>query len=277
MNHEKLSELCSTYALGALDGEELRDLEVHLKSGCPLCEQQILEFTSLIANVPQALPGIEPSKELRARIIAQLDQESLTGAVPEFRFSTPGLDQPRLKSGSWLPWACALAAGLALVVSLWSLSNLRRDLSSQQSQVTQQNERVKEQNERLKQLEDQLATERAVTAFLKNPGVRVTTLGGTEKSPKSSGKILWDPKEKRALFYATHLPAVPSGKTYQLWIIAGNKPFDAGVFSVDHDGNGFLKVDLLSEADKDQKFAVTLEPAGGVPQPTGEMHLLGSL
>jgi anti-sigma-K factor RskA len=112
---------------------------------------------------------------------------------------------------------------------------------------------------------------------LKNPGVRVTTLGGTEKSPKSSGKILWDPKEKRAFFYATHLPAVPAGKTYQLWIIAGNKPFDAGIFSVDQDGNGFLKVDSLSEADKAQKFAVTLEPAGGVPQPTGEMHLLGSL
>ena len=55
------------------------------------------------------------------------------------------------------------------------------------------------------------------------------------------------------------------------------KPFDAGTFSVDASGNGFLEIDSLSEADKAQKFAVTLEPAGGVPQPTGEMQLLGSL
>ena len=32
MSHEKLSELCSIYALGALDGEELREFEAHLKS-----------------------------------------------------------------------------------------------------------------------------------------------------------------------------------------------------------------------------------------------------
>jgi anti-sigma-K factor RskA len=62
-----------------------------------------------------------------------------------------------------------------------------------------------------------------------------------------------------------------------LWMIAGNKPIDAGIFTVGSDGSGFLKVPSLSDADKAQKFAVTLEPAGGVPQPTGDMHLLGSL
>ena len=271
MSHEKLTELCSTYALGALDGEELRELEIHLKSGCPLCEQQIREFTDLIAKVPQALPAVAPSPELRERLMLQLDKYPETGAVFEFRSLTSAGDQAKAtKRRSWLPWACALAAGLGLVVSLWNLSGLREDISNQQLRLHQQSEQIK-------QLQDQLDTERAVTAFLSNPEVRVTTLAGTPKSPQSSGKILWDPKEKRALFYAAHLPVAPSGKTYQLWIIAQNKPFDAGTFSVDENGNGFLKIDLLSQADKVQKFAVTLEPAGGVPQPSGEMHLLGSL
>jgi anti-sigma-K factor RskA len=271
MSHEKLSELCPVYALGALDGEELRELETHLKSGCPLCEQQIREFGDLIANVPQALPGIEPSNDLRTRLMAQLDRDQQTSQVIEFRSSSLSLDQTKPpKPRSWLPWACALAAGLALVISLWNLSNLKQELSSQQGQLSRQNDQIQ-------QLQDQLEKERTITAFLSNPEVRVTMLAGTEKSPRSSGKIIWDPKEKRALFYAAHLPAAPPGKTYQLWIIAQNKPFDAGVFSVDQTGNGFLKIDLLSEADKAQKFAVTLEPAGGMPQPTGDMHLLGSL
>jgi anti-sigma-K factor RskA len=271
MSHEKLSELCSIYALGALDGDELRELEIHLKSGCPLCEQQIREFADVIANVPQALPGVAPSPELRTRLMLQLDKYPQSGEPLETPSSTSVLDQPKpTKSRSWLPWACTLAAGIGLVVSLWNLSRLREDISNQQLRLHQQIDQIK-------QLQNQLDLERTVTAFLGNPEVRVTALAGTPKSPQSSGKSLWDPKEKRALFYAAHLPVAPSGKTYQLWIIAQNKPFDAGTFSVDQNGNGFLKIDLLSEADKAQKFAVTLEPAGGVPQPTGEMHLLGSL
>jgi anti-sigma-K factor RskA len=269
MSHEKLSELCPVYALGALEGEELRELEAHLKSGCPLCEQQIREFEGLIATVPQALPGIAPSGDLKARLMAQLDQTSQTREVIEFRSPSLSLDRPK-QARFWVPWACALAAGVALVVSFWNLSNLKQDLSSRQSQLQRQNTQIQ-------QLLDQVEKEKTITAFLSNPEVRVTMLAGTPKSPASSGKMIWDPKEKRALFYASHLPVAPTGKTYQLWIIAQNKPFDAGVFAVDQNGNGFLKVDLLSEADKAQKFAVTLEPAGGVPQPTGDMHLLGSL
>ena len=95
MSHEKLSELCPGYALGALDGEELRELEAHLKSGCPVCEQQIREFGDLIANVPQALPGIEPSNDLRTRLMAQLDRDQQTSQVIEFRSSSLGPDQTK--------------------------------------------------------------------------------------------------------------------------------------------------------------------------------------
>jgi len=271
MSHEKLSELCPVYALGALDGEELRELEAHLQSGCPLCETQIREFGDLMAQVPQALPGIVPSSDLRTRLMARVDKESQPSEVIEFRSSSVQLDEPtRTKSHFWLPWTCALAAGLALVVSLWNLSSLKQDLSGRLSQLNRQNDQIQ-------QLLDQLDKEKIITDFLTNPEARVTMLAGTGKSPGSSGKIIWDPKEGRALFYAAHLPAAPPGKTYQLWIIAQNTPFDAGVFSVDQNGNGFLKIDLLSKADKAQKFAVTLEPAGGVSQPTGDMHLLGSL
>jgi len=269
MSHEKLSELCPVYALGALDGEELRELEAHLKARCPVCEQQIREFEALIATVPQALPGITPSADLRIRVMVRLGQAPQASEVVELRPPSLSLEKPK-QAKSWIPWTCALAAGLALVVSIWNLSDLKRELSSQQGQLQRQSDQIQ-------QLSDQLEKEKMITTFLSNPDVRVTMLAGTPKSPGSSGKMIWDPKEKRALFYASHLPAAPSGKTYQLWIIAQNKPVDAGVFSVDQNGNGFLKIDLLSEADKAQKFAVTLEPAGGVPQPTGEMHLLGSL
>jgi len=270
MSHEKLSELCSIYALGALDGEELREFEAHLKTGCPLCGQQIQEFAELIASIPEALPNVRPSPDSRERLLERLDREFPNRGVVEFKLAAKGLPGSPGRRRGWLPWACAVAAGLALVVSLTRVSSLNRGLAEQQ-------ERLNQQLEQLKTLQRLLSNEKEVTQFITRPGVKVTPLAGTDKSPQAAGQILWNAQEKKALFYASRLPSPPEGKTYQLWIIANDKPFNAGIFSVDPQGNGFLKVPLLAEADKAQKFAVTLEPAGGVPQPTGDMHLLGSL
>jgi len=267
MSHEKLSELCSIYALGALDGEELREFEAHLKTGCTLCREQIWEYGETVASIPEALPNVSPSQDLKRRIMSQLEQNLANRTVVDFK---PATDVRPTKARGWLPWACAVAAGIALTVSLTRVSSLNRGLAEQQ-------QRLNQQLEQLKDLQRLLSDEKEITQFLKKPDARVTPLGGTEKSPQAAGKILWSAQEKKALFFASNLPLLPEGKTYQLWIIANNKPIDAGIFPVDPEGNGFLKVPLLSEADKAQKFAVTLEPAGGVPQPTGDMHLLGSL
>ena len=270
MSHEKLSELCSVYALGALDGEELREFEAHLKTGCPLCGQELQEYSEMVASIPEALPNVRPSQDLKSRLMARLDQEASHRGVVDFKPAAKGLPAKPDRKRGWLPWACAVAAGIALMVSLTRVSSLNRGIS-------EQHERLNQQLEQLKVLQKLLSDEKEVTQFIAKPGVRITPLAGTDKSPQAAGKILWSAQEKKALFYASKLPAPPEGKTYQLWIIADNKPFDAGVFSVDPQGNGFLKVPSLSEADKAQMFAVTLEPAGGVPQPTGDMHLLGSL
>ena len=270
MSHEKLSELCSIYALGALDGEELREFEAHLKTGCPLCGQQIQEYRDTVASIPEALPNVRPSRGFESRLLARLDQEASKAGVVDFKPAAKVLPvKPGRRSG-WFPWACAMAAGIALMVSLTRVSSLNRGIVEQQ-------ERLNQQLEQLKVLQRLLSDEKEVTQFITKPGVRITPLAGTDKSPQAAGKILWSAQEKKAFFMPQICRHHLQGKTYQLWIIADNKPFDAGIFAVDPDGNGFLKVPSLSEADKAQKFAVTLEPAGGVPQPTGDMHLLGSL
>jgi len=269
MSHDKLSELCSIYALGALDGEELREFEAHLETGCPLCGQQIQDYSQTVAAIPEALANVRPSADLKGRLMARLDKEGTSRELVDFKPVAKPVPGSGSKRG-WIPWACAVAAGLALTVSLTRVSNLNRGLAEQQ-------ERLNQQLQQLKTLQRLLSAEQEVTQFIAKPGVRVTPLAGTDKSPEAAGQILWSAQEKKALFYASKLPSPPEGKTYQLWIIADNKPIDAGIFPVDPQGNGFLKVPLLAEADKAQKFAVTLEPAGGVPQPTGAMHLLGSL
>jgi anti-sigma-K factor RskA len=87
--------------------------------------------------------------------------------------------------------------------------------------------------------------------------------------------MMWHAKAG-GVFVATGLPAAPEGKTYQLWAIAGGSaPVSAGVFTVDTSGAGSLSVRPLPGVATVNAFAVTLEPVGGLPAPSGEMYLLG--
>ena len=78
------------------------------------------------------------------------------------------------------------------------------------------------------------------------------------------------------MFTASNLPAAPAGKTYQLWVLSKQPaPISAGLFKPDPRG----RVDALFETPLDLPqpigMAVTIEPDGGVPSPTGEKYLLG--
>ena len=143
MSHDKLSELCSIYALGALDGEELREFEAHLKTGCPVCGQQIQEYGETVASIPEALSNLKPSDDLKSRLMARLDLEPQRRGVVEFKSEAkvpPAKPQPKR---GWLPWACAVAAGIALMVSLTRVTNLNRGLAEQQERLNQQLEQLK--------------------------------------------------------------------------------------------------------------------------------------
>ena len=133
---------------------------------------------------------------------------------------------------------------------------------------------------REQEIEDlQLITNRSaeLAAFLRDPDVVIINLVSLLPDLKAVGRVLWNSNEDKAIFYSSNLPLTPPEKTYQLWVIAGDTPKSVGVFDVGQKGMNIIKIDSLSEIKSIQKYAVTLEPAGGVPLPTGEMYLAGDL
>jgi anti-sigma-K factor RskA len=70
----------------------------------------------------------------------------------------------------------------------------------------------------------------------------------------------------RAVLLASGIDSAPDGKTYEAWVIPeGGAPQPAGLF-----GGGKDAVLLLTrKVPQGTKVAVTVEPAGGVDQPTG--------
>lgn len=250
-------ELLPAYALGLLDGEELREIEEHLAAGCAECRRQLGLWQGDLEELAVSFPPASPSPEIRRRIL------HLAAASRRLR---------RLRPRWLLPAAALLALGV------WS--------GWRQARLGEEAERLRAERDLLVRevvlLERELGAARTLVrreaetlAILAAPGSQSVRLAGLAPTSGASGHAFVDPGRGRAVFYAFHLPPLAVGKTYELWWIAGGRPAPAGTFDVDDAGNARLQVDRVETGRGIQAWAVTVEPRGGMLQPTGEMVLKG--
>jgi hypothetical protein len=115
-----------------------------------------------------------------------------------------------------------------------------------------------------------------IARIFSSPSAKMASLNGTDMAKDAYAMVFVEPDTRRGFFYANNLPSLPSGKTYQLWVIT-DKPVSAGVFTLDRGRKGRVMLQNMPEVGKIQKFAVSMEPAGGRPQPTGSIYLTGGL
>jgi anti-sigma-K factor RskA len=265
----RFEELLPAYALGALEGDELRELEAHLAGGCDECSRQLALWQGDLETLAAGIPPVEPSELTRARVLRLAGAEAPRPAIAPVRRA------PSSPLAGWL----ALAALLLLAFSLWGvigrartereaerLAAERDDLSRRVEALSREVSRAQAETERAKQALQILAA----------PGVQLVSLSGLGPSPGAAGSTYVNPRAHEALFYAFGLPRLPDQKTYQLWFIAAGKPVSAGTFAVDPRGNASVRVDRVTDPRQIQAWAVTVEPSGGVPQPTGAMVLKGA-
>jgi anti-sigma-K factor RskA len=245
-------DLLPAYALGALDGAELREIEAHLASGCPECSRQLTLWRGDLEQLAASVPPVAPSPETRQRVLRMAHRE---------------------RPARW--WPLAAAALLAFTLGAgWRQAQL--------GPLEPEVERLRAENARLEQgvaqarsqAQAEIVRMKATLAILSQPGARSVALAGLPAAPGAVGHTFVDPAHGKALFWAFHLPPPSVGKTYQLWWIGDSGPVSAGTFPVDAAGEGLLEVGV-ERPDAIRAWAVTVEPAGGVPQPTGAMVLKG--
>lgn len=293
MAHEEFEDLYGLYVLGSLTPAEQTQLETHLHTGCATCRESIPQVREVFALLPYSLPLIPPPPEGKQKLLEKIQREE--GLRFEEQKPRPGRTKEGKRRFLAPLWTLAVAC-LVLFLGRYTfllyreVSLLKEELVQQQketdlwkNQLTRQKleddllkNQLMQQQQDLNALRDELIKLRSYMAMITAPSVKTVNLVGSAKSREARGKIFLDPIQHRALFYAYHLPSIPPGKTYQLWVIK-DKPVSAGVFSVDSEGNAFLEVSgLLTEVEKIKAIAVTLEPAGGLPQPSGDKYLVGS-
>jgi anti-sigma-K factor RskA len=110
-------------------------------------------------------------------------------------------------------------------------------------------------------------------AVLAAPDARESVLDASGPLP-GSVRVVWSAERGAAVLVGVGLEAPDDDQTYELWVLASDGPRSAGIFRPDPDGR--IERRLVLPADPADGWGVTIEPAGGSPQPTGDILFLGA-
>src|SRR5437867_12230759 len=257
---ERFEELAALQALGLPLGEESSAFERHLEEGCPVCEDLLADFRVAASVLAVNAPSRRPSPRLREKILGELPltPSPLGRAAEKRRAPTP-------RAAWWL----AAAAAILFVFTLWDDARLRRqreDLRSQTAQLSGE----------LSRAQAEAARRDLRVRVLESDDVRVLYLGGKAPQPGARAKVFWSERAKTGVLLAGNLAPLPRDKQHELWVSAAGKPVAAGVFDADPSGRALFESKNLPGLAAAQNFAVTVEPRGGVAQPTGPIVLVGT-
>jgi hypothetical protein len=188
MTCDELRESCTLYALGILTGEELSEVEAHLRRGCPACTREVEGMRRVTDLLRFAAPAAGSNGEAKARLFERLGlpgQRSLRPARPA-----------RRPASWWLPAFAAAAAGVVVAAgAAWY--------------ALDQRERVRTQEAAIHDLTQQLAAARQAVSQAASPKAPEVMAAGPEadlrgrppmtargKSPDDvvSGKVRIDPR-----------------------------------------------------------------------------------
>ena len=260
MTHDEFESIAALDALGAASAEEESALREHLQT-CDSCRRARDEFAEAATLLARDLEPVPPPAEARQRIMDEVDIGEATLIEAHRRFNAP-------------KWWFATAAGVFLALWGWRELGIRaahERIESQRAEIRQ----LAEENDRIAQQNKKLSTE--LTA-LGSTDTRTFALTGQQVSPGASAKVFLEQTARRAVVFFNNLPPTPANKSYQLWIIRADqpKPQSAGVFDVTSSGKASLSIENLPVATEIKALAVTLEPKGGVEQPTNtNFYLMG--
>ena len=142
----------------------------------------------------------------------------------------------------WMPYTIAACLMILGISQAWQILGLKSQLLAARQDAA----RLRESNALI--------------------GLRLTELQAQDASYASSKIIVaWDSYQKRGVVAPQNLPASPAGHDYQLWVLdpAAEAPISAGLIT------GSRPFTVTPVSTPNPGFALSLEPSGGSPEPTG--------
>lgn len=297
--HEDAREALGALALDALDGAEHEAVIAHVRE-CEACARELAELRETAAALVEAVPAARLDDTRRAGVRSRLlaraaadrpaveppRMERIVGVEPRPE-AAPAAPAPaprpavdfaaeRARRRGVPAWMAIAASLVAIAAGAWALRTAgeRDALRGQLAQA-----RVER--------DSGVASARALSVALAGRDsalqalgagdvvtMRMTTTGEARRGPR--GRMYWARATDAWVFVANDLPRPPAGRTYQLWLVTGDQKISAGTFAPDSGGTVLVRATYRLTPEQLKAIAVTVEPEGGVPEPTGPMVLVTS-
>ena len=261
--HPTRPEDFDLYALGVLEGEEKAAFEAHVPT-CAACAEKLAEARGRIALLAFAAPRVVPSGAVKERLMRQIHSAPEAARVPQRERAPREPERTGGFFGRW--WPAAVLVPVAAVLILFSV------------RLWQENARLidelGEERVELQKQQAQLDEARHVVALMEAKDTMTVALAVQPGMPKGDVRVMYNAKMGMAMCDGWVDPA-PANKSYQLWLVPmDGKPISAGLLDAASGPINPWTVKLPPGVAA-KAFAITLEPEGGMPQPTGPMVLVG--
>jgi anti-sigma-K factor RskA len=263
--HDTVRARLEEYALDLLARADRTEVEAHLRE-CGECTSELRGLNLVVQGLARAPKPEPPPVDLKDRVLARI---KATPQVSEPR-RLPARDASPAISPAW--WLTA-AAIVTLMVGGWALwsaqTEARRAAELAQAEAADRQSRL-----------DELARQADLTvSILTAADMRPIQLTPPSGPRSTAARAYWSPTQG-LLLVADQLPVPPPGRVYQVWLIgpSGASPVSAGLIGGDGPRRGMLIVPPPPGASgSTMTVAITDEPPGGLPAPSGSIRLVGSL
>ena len=260
--HDDLVVLAPAYVLGALEADERRTFESHLAT-CERCVSEVRSLRHVTDGLAQSVPQVTPPAALRARVLNAVGAQEARVHEPDVR--------PKWGLTNWLAYAASVAIATAAV--LYAV-NLRTRVDDLEARLEAAQVRLAAADRAMVDTRRVAFEMQSAMAVLAAADLVRVDLQGAPAAPQADGRALWS-RQSGMVFAASNLPPLPAGRIYQVWLVAGGPPVSAGLIAPDESGRSVGIFRTPVDVTGPVTVAVTIEPEGGVPAPTGAFYLTG--
>ena len=292
MDCDQAKTLIYPYLSGRLNASLVADIEQHLGT-CQLCPVILHAFEDKITAIALSVPQVLAPDRIRQALLARIDGYQFSAnpfahqQVSRFAAFLAIIGSAAVSRGR----TTSLLVGVSLLLGgLWlgqSLSNGPPEIDTQAASLLSEEVATPATDGRRLLLRQHTATAVARLAVAEpyaadnglhispRSGTSIRMLHGTRRATEARGLLIATADE--AMLLALNLPPLPSNKVYQIWLVKADLVINASFLSIDRTGYGqTIIIPYLSVADFDG-IGITIEPASGSADPTGESVLQGDL
>jgi hypothetical protein len=309
MTHEEAFSELSAVALDCTSAEIASAVRAHAEA-CPECGPALSKLEETAATLGQLVPraqinrgraaGIRSRLMMRGRAERELksapvpgppdiargvasltgqghrltpgSQRTVTGETKRVTGETPLVrrDFPVARGLNWY----AIAATAALVITGVQLGRVTLERNRMRAEVSGADTTLAAAPG-----EDSLLAmvrqKDSMIAAMTGPDVKVVPLMN-QGARQPLGRMVWNRASNDWIMVTYNLRQPKPGMTYQVWLVTADSKISAGTFKPDANGNTMMHARYTLDRNALRSVAITEEPEGGMPAPTGPMVIAGA-